>query len=297
MLLDRFNLSQTNCALPLRDITNRTETSARSKSSQNKRKRKASYIPGERTGGWAIMLALYIAGMNANYKGFLFKSEIIERASGFSRTSFYKDSESYYTAWNGIKTLLNHKLVNADGSRKVKYTLTDKGNRIAKGIYDSIKDDASLMKQVVRNDNEEVFASHIVNIEQHVAALMPKHVRSSHQVDRQRKGKKIKDIKLIIDTREIKSRKERKYMHDYFEKKGIDYDVRQLALGDFMWVGVDKYGEEICLDYIVERKAMADLASSIIDGRYSGLFCLVVVNCRAKTSFGKVWFGEGCVFS
>lgn len=52
--------------------------------------------------------------------------------------------------------------------------------------------------------------------------------------------------------------------------KKIDYEVRRLSVGDFMWICRDQSNKsnELVLPYIVERKRMDDLASSIKDGRF-----------------------------
>lgn len=48
----------------------------------------------------------------------------------------------------------------------------------------------------------------------------------------------------------------------------VDYEVRRLSVGDFLWIARDDTGHELVLPYIVERKRKDDLASSIKDGRY-----------------------------
>ncbi|KAG7167552.1 Crossover junction endonuclease MUS81-like [Homarus americanus] len=47
------------------------------------------------------------------------------------------------------------------------------------------------------------------------------------------------------------------------DRHGIKYDVRKLHIGDFLWKP-----RELVLPYIIERKRMDDLASSIKDGRF-----------------------------
>lgn len=50
---------------------------------------------------------------------------------------------------------------------------------------------------------------------------------------------------------------------------GTLFELRHLKVGDFTWVCRDRVtGQELVLPYIVERKRMDDLASSIRDGRY-----------------------------
>ncbi|KAL8733236.1 MAG: hypothetical protein Q9166_002253 [cf. Caloplaca sp. 2 TL-2023] len=85
-------------------------------------------------------------------------------------------------------------------------------------------------------------------------------------------------VELILDNREIRSREDRGYIEKELISKGIRPTVRSLPLGDFFWVAkcndpnlLARYGEEgteIALDYIIERKRLDDLISSIKDGRF-----------------------------
>ncbi|KAL8976092.1 MAG: hypothetical protein Q9205_007839, partial [Flavoplaca limonia] len=85
-------------------------------------------------------------------------------------------------------------------------------------------------------------------------------------------------VELILDNREIRSREDRGYIEKELISKGIRPTVRALPLGDFFWVakctdphfltGHGEEGTEIALDYIVERKRLDDLISSIKDGRF-----------------------------
>ena len=71
---------------------------------------------------------------------------------------------------------------------------------------------------------------------------------------------------------------------------GVQFDVRKLNVGDFLWVGREKVcpvpgqlslprSREVVLEYIVERKRMDDLAGSITDGRFKEQ--KVGVSCKA----------------
>ncbi|KAL8885992.1 MAG: hypothetical protein Q9192_006553, partial [Flavoplaca navasiana] len=85
-------------------------------------------------------------------------------------------------------------------------------------------------------------------------------------------------VELILDNREIRSREDRGYIEKELISKGIRPTVRALPLGDFFWVakctdpqfltGHGEDGTEIALDYIIERKRLDDLISSIKDGRF-----------------------------
>lgn len=54
------------------------------------------------------------------------------------------------------------------------------------------------------------------------------------------------------------------------EQHKVAYEVRRLSVGDFLWICRDTRDAsvELVLPYIVERKRMDDLASSIKDGRF-----------------------------
>lgn len=85
-------------------------------------------------------------------------------------------------------------------------------------------------------------------------------------------------VELLIDNREVSSRGNRTHIQTTLENTmGIHSNVRPLPLGDFFWVAKCKQksllshhgevGDEIALDYIIERKRRDDLCSSMNDGR------------------------------
>lgn len=85
-------------------------------------------------------------------------------------------------------------------------------------------------------------------------------------------------IQLVLDTREVRTSTDRDYIANELMKQGITPQVRALELGDAMWVAkcrdpafLARYGEEgdeIMLDWIIERKRLDDLIGSIKDGRF-----------------------------
>lgn len=82
------------------------------------------------------------------------------------------------------------------------------------------------------------------------------------------------DIILIMDAREVKNQRDNDLIRDGLKEKGVKVDVRALSIGDMCWIARSKdekhVGEdkECVLDYVVERKRLDDLCSSIRDGRY-----------------------------
>lgn len=54
----------------------------------------------------------------------------------------------------------------------------------------------------------------------------------------------------------------------FLEKQEIKFEVRKLQVGDFAWICRDQNNYELVIPYIVERKRVDDLGSSIKDGRF-----------------------------
>lgn len=80
------------------------------------------------------------------------------------------------------------------------------------------------------------------------------------------------EIVLVLDTREVKSRRDRDYIQDKLQQRGINVLVCALELGDVVWIArkANDQGppDDLFLDFILERKRMDDLVASIKDGRF-----------------------------
>ncbi|MCJ1418884.1 Crossover junction endonuclease mus81 [Xylographa parallela] len=85
-------------------------------------------------------------------------------------------------------------------------------------------------------------------------------------------------VELILDNREVRTKTDRDYIQEELRARGIQPIVRPLDLGDALWVAkckdprllprLGEEGDEVILDWIVERKRLDDLISSIKDGRF-----------------------------
>lgn len=77
-------------------------------------------------------------------------------------------------------------------------------------------------------------------------------------------------VHLIIDNREVRAKNDRDYIQNNLSNAGVNTITRSLQVGDAMWIAREKDGmkREVVLDYIVERKRLDDLVSSIKDGRF-----------------------------
>ncbi|XP_046545078.1 crossover junction endonuclease MUS81-like [Haliotis rubra] len=89
------------------------------------------------------------------------------------------------------------------------------------------------------------------------------------------------DVVLCVDNREFYggSKSQSKTLLPELIKNGVECDLRELQIGDMLWIAREKVlpqpgqlqrpkGRELVLDFIVERKRMDDLVSSMIDGRF-----------------------------
>ncbi|KAI1320236.1 hypothetical protein F5Y16DRAFT_86106 [Xylariaceae sp. FL0255] len=85
-------------------------------------------------------------------------------------------------------------------------------------------------------------------------------------------------VELLLDVREVRAKDDRDYIQQELTKKGVKPIMRALEAGDALWVAKchDKHflsrtgseGDEVVLDWIVERKRLDDLIGSIKDGRF-----------------------------
>ncbi|CAM1297388.1 MUS81 (predicted) [Pycnogonum litorale] len=93
------------------------------------------------------------------------------------------------------------------------------------------------------------------------------------------------DIILAVDVSETNgsvsngNKNSKSALLSELRMNGVSFDVRKMHVGDFCWIAKEKVApqsghlrlpqaRELILDYIVERKRMDDLASSIKDGRF-----------------------------
>lgn len=82
------------------------------------------------------------------------------------------------------------------------------------------------------------------------------------------------EVVLILDSREVESKTNRDKISDALAAKGVKVETRSLRLGDICWIarrldGLGGEEDECVLDYVVERKRLDDLCTSIRDGRYT----------------------------
>uniref|UniRef100_A0A914ZKL6 Crossover junction endonuclease MUS81 n=1 Tax=Parascaris univalens TaxID=6257 RepID=A0A914ZKL6_PARUN len=75
-------------------------------------------------------------------------------------------------------------------------------------------------------------------------------------------------VVLLVDNRENHGGRKGRSICDHLQKKQLNFELRALAIGDYVWIIRMKDGREMMLDYIVERKTHNDLVHSIRSSRY-----------------------------
>ncbi|PYI01369.1 crossover junction endonuclease mus81 [Aspergillus sclerotiicarbonarius CBS 121057] len=266
-----------------------------------KKPRKARpYVPTLRSGPYALILAL--ATLDENSSQGLTKTQLIEIAQPNCDSSFTapSDPSKFHTAWSSMKTLLQKEIVYDFGRPLKKYALTEEGWEVAKRMkkVDSSSDQGSLTfgnasgpgtndAGVSQSQHDAGGSSTVVPRPQEILED-----EEAPQTHRNIQGELVSDgtvtpitippdsftVQLVLDVREVRSSKDRDYIANELSKKGVSLDVRALELGDAMWVAkfhsptfLSQYGEEgdeIMLDWIVERKRLDDLIGSMKDGRF-----------------------------
>ncbi|KAL5365992.1 ERCC4 domain-containing protein [Aspergillus floccosus] len=234
------------------------------------------YVPALRSGAYALILGLATLGESSSQS--LTKAQLIEKAQPFCDSSFTTpdDPKKFFTAWNSMKTLLQKELVYDHGHPLKKYALTEDGwevaNRMIKTLPDSIrstlsKPDAESQAETTTNDPSPDLMTNPLDAPTDTTTVTPILIPPASFT-----------VQLVLDTREVRSSKDRDYISNELHRKGVPHDVRALELGDVMWVAKfhdarflaqhGEEGDEVMLDYIVERKRLDDLLGSIKDGRF-----------------------------
>ena len=107
------------------------------------KKRTREYRPQFRSGGYAIMMALYERMLEADQPGAVIsgstvqmtKAQIIEKAQPYCDKSFTIAATMNYTAWSSISTLTDKELVYKQGN-PARFSLTEQGVEVAKELWE-----------------------------------------------------------------------------------------------------------------------------------------------------------------
>lgn len=250
-------------------------------------------MPALRSGPYALLLGLATQGENAGQG--MTKAHLIEVAQPYCDSSFTAppDPTKFYTAWNSMKTLVQKDLVYEHGRPLRKYALSEEGWEVAKRIQKTLpgasENIATSMGSSSRNQPLQVASAsgdRSLPDDDYGDVVLSSWPTSFLGHNTHVGGPKEPfllppgsfTVELVLDTREVRTSKDRDYIANELIKKGIIPQVRALELGDSMWVAkcrdptyLARYGEEgdeVMLDWILERKRLDDLIGSIKDGRF-----------------------------
>ncbi|KAI0539927.1 hypothetical protein GGR58DRAFT_192922 [Xylaria digitata] len=286
--------------IPGLDNGNEDDEDEQPRPAKKPRKQKA-YVPALRSGAYALILGLTTIGEEAHVG--MTKVQLIEAAQPHCDSSFTapSDPNRFYTAWNSMKTLLEKDLVYERGRPLRRYALSDEGWEVARRIQKTADITPSelaaqqrreLQPEVPENLPPPLPLARTPSVEVEEVEQQPQ----SNYANVVSNGDSTPDnldlptfrpirlapgaftVHLVLDRREIRAKTDRDYMQEELTKKGVKPLMRALELGDALWVAkchdphflsrTGSEGDEVVLDWIVERKRLDDLVSSIRDGRF-----------------------------
>ncbi|KAM9301801.1 crossover junction endonuclease MUS81 [Gastrophryne carolinensis] len=268
-------------------------------------KRQREYVPQKRSGGYAVLLTLYKESKNLNTRGYMTKAELQREAQSLCDKSFSgSDPSNKYTAWSSVSTLIQKELVIKTNS-PARYSLTEKGLELAQRLdaaerllegktdvggqsegrsSDKEQEYTNIKKIQQKNANAPVPQSKMFGLS---SALEAKQLSTApamdsyHHVPQFTLRPGLFNVLLCVDFIETTggAAHKKQELVSELKRNGVNFDVRKLHIGDFLWVAQEKVQpvpgqlrvpqpRELVLDYVVERKRMDDLCGSIIDGRF-----------------------------
>jgi len=250
-------------------------------------------VPALRSGPYALLLALATLGENSSQS--MTKAHLIEVAQPYCDSSFTAptDPTKFYTAWNSMKTLIQKDLVYEHGRPLRKYALSEDGWEVAKRIQKTLTGSAGNMTaftgggsrgQQSRSAPNPGPSTRVDEDDADLDLLTSNDNPLARFANTEGPKGPITlppnsfTVELVLDTREVRTSTDRDYIANELMKQDITPQVRALELGDAMWVAKcrdpaflarhGEEGDEVMLDWIIERKRLDDLIGSIKDGRF-----------------------------
>lgn len=251
------------------------------------KKPKRAYIPRRRSGGYAILIALYIGCKSRNRSG-LRKQEIIDIAGPYCEKSFTTNpaNNEFYSAWTSIKVLESNDLVSSSGRAPKLYSLTEEGEELVRKLKQAESLPSSPPQSAVDfsfdndlratpdapNSNIVLSPLRLIPPSSPSRPVRPYHDTANKILDGTRYDiwqKDEFDIILLIDNREVRSQQDRTFFENRLTSLSVKCESRTLSVGDAVWIAQNKKtGREVILNHICERKRLSDLILLIRDGRF-----------------------------
>uniref|UniRef100_A0A674K157 Crossover junction endonuclease MUS81 n=1 Tax=Terrapene triunguis TaxID=2587831 RepID=A0A674K157_9SAUR len=227
-------------------------------------------------------------------RGFLTKSELQRAAQPLCDKSFtLGDPGNRYTAWASVGTLIRKELV-LKTNVPARYSLTPQGLALAQRLVAAEQAPISEGRAPESKTPQGTEPTHPAGEEKLRpepqlldGALGPQEGAAGGSGGQRppdpefvlRPGQF--DIILCVDFIETMGgpAARKQDLLAELRRNAVPFDVRKLHVGDFVWVARERVhprpgqlhlppARELALDYVVERKRMADLCGSIIDGRF-----------------------------
>uniref|UniRef100_A0A1B6FCG7 Crossover junction endonuclease MUS81 n=1 Tax=Cuerna arida TaxID=1464854 RepID=A0A1B6FCG7_9HEMI len=277
-----------------------TKKKPKTKYEKTKSPKKSSklYIPTLRSASYAVLVALNQHLKGAGPPGEMTKDELQKAAQPLCDTSMFKPlPNSHYSGWSCVGQLVNKQLVKRQGNPH-RYSLTESGIDLAEKLPIVNEESSLCIPNIssppkltnhprIRNKNKrcttkspqktiEKEVERPIGIPQSFIPPETEEIPSDHCLTQNSESTSSQweevifppgsfQTILLIDTQEIHKGDE---LVKALEAQGTILEIRKLKVGDFAWVSRNGAGQELMLPFIVERKRLDDLASSIKDGRF-----------------------------
>lgn len=223
------------------------------------------YIPTYRSAPYSVLVALLLHLHQDPQNGPINKSDLIMKAQVFCTSSL---SDGMFPSINGALKILEEKDFISRLGNPPHFILTVKGAGLAEKLWQKGE------KRPSQTTLPTLNSSRLADAQSHVTKGDDDNDLRDLESFTWPSGSF--EIILLVDVREIRSREDRNYLTERLTQLGIQSELRNLELGDFIWVArkTDKFSscwtdtEEVVLDTLIERKCESDLIASLADGRF-----------------------------
>lgn len=223
------------------------------------KKKKYAYVPPPTSGAYAILVGMLKAEQNELIKN-LSKQQVLDYCTKYSQAGLKDNSK----IWASMKGLIDKSLIGRHIARDPLYFLEDEGRDLALKLI-ALAEGTDIPAE--SNDEDESRGSELVTDSQqsvvNTISIGDDESTNNFCDSNFRLDKGTYEIVMIIDQRE-----------KIVIEAPFKTETRTLACGDFLWVARPKdvapndKTKDLVLDFVVERKRLDDLSSSIFDGRF-----------------------------
>nr|XP_023650559.1 crossover junction endonuclease MUS81 [Paramormyrops kingsleyae] len=241
-------------------------------------RKRREYVPQKRSGGYAVLLALYRHCQIPGSKGYLSKLDLQREAQPLCDTSFTVPSlGSKYTAWSSVSTLLQRDLL-LKTHNPARYSLTELGMALAQRLGSSDKEGE---QQQTSGDQEDVSLGPPATIdltedeqEEDCTAHRPEPIVTVAQKQSVEAAMSISGkpqaagpVMRVADGILLPGGYDIILCVDFIETTGSLVKLYRPPAPPPGHLRPPP-ARELVLDYVIERKRIDDLCGSIIDGRF-----------------------------